>query len=644
MRFFTCVLDPQGLGLGNRARQAYEVLPRQRGLHFEWQCFESAAVLTGWDDPYGDPLVARDGDWIAAGMVRLDNRQEVERWVHHGEKAATDLDLVLRVVARYGSEYVAKLLGDFAFVVWNEKTRSGVAVCDAFAVRRLYWSEHGRFLLFASRAEALAAKSTYEIQYLAELISLYDHSGNLSVYSGVMQLPRASLCTVRGNHLTLARYWRPEDVALDVSRAHAVQAERQVVEECQHLLAQSVRTSLSGDGAVWAQLSGGLDSSSVTSVAQWLAERGSVAHGLAGTVTFVDHHGTGTDERRYSDSVVRRWRIRNEAIIDPPTFYDEQYPLPRLDQPRSDLHVYPREMRMCHGVRSAGGRTLLTGVGGDELFSGNMLFFADWLVRGRLWPAVREMARRAAIGRVSFWELAYRNAVLPLLPTRLHRHLVREQDSTPRMPWLKRDVLRRYDIAMHASITAPAYGGPRGEKYRHAVVSMATRIEAPSSGSLTDDFLEIRHPLLYRPLVEFALRLPPELRARPHAHRWVLREAMRGILPELVRTRVGKPGTAEYLSWTLVERQRHLAPLLDEPILADLGLVDPVTLRHTFNDMLQHPAAGGHMLGPLLNTLAVEAWLQHRCGRWPRGDRGIERRITGTLTEPSFEGEQRRTL
>jgi asparagine synthetase B (glutamine-hydrolysing) len=419
---------------------------------------------------------------------------------------------------------------------------------------------------------------------------------------------------------------------------------RQVVEECQHLLAQAVRTSLSGDGAVWAQLSGGLDSSSVTSVAQWLAARDSVAHGLAGTVTFVDHRGTGTDERRYSDSVVTRWRIRNEVIIDPPTFYDEQYPLPLLDQPRSDLHVYPREMRMCHAVRSAGGRTLLTGVGGDEIFSGNMLFFADWLVRGRIWPAVHEMGRRAAIGRVSFWELAYRNALLPLLPIPLHRRFVREQDSSPVMPWLKRDALKRYDIAMNSCITAPAYGGPRGEKYMHAVVSMAARIEAPSSGSLTDDFLEVRHPLLYRPLVEFALRLPPDLRARPHAQRWVLREAMREILPELVRTRVGKPGTADYLGWTLLERQRHLAPLLDEPILADLGLVDPVSLRQTFNDTLQHPAAGGHMLGPLLNTLAVEGWLQHRCGRWPRGERGNERTTTGTLTEPSFEGEQRRTL
>ena len=172
MRFFTCVLDPTGLGLGNRARLAYEALPRGRGLHYEWQRFESAAVLTGWDDPYGDPLVVEDGDWIAAGMVRLDNRQEVERWVHRGERATTDLALTLRVVARYGSEYVSKLLGDFAFVAWNVKTRSGVAACDAFAVRRLYRSEHGRFLSFSTRAEALAIGEEYEGRYLMERVAL----------------------------------------------------------------------------------------------------------------------------------------------------------------------------------------------------------------------------------------------------------------------------------------------------------------------------------------------------------------------------------------------------------------------------------------------------------------------------------------
>lgn len=614
MRFFTCVLDPQGLGLGNRARRAYEVLPRQRGLHHEWQCFESAAVLTGWDDPYGDPLVAQDGDWIAAGMVRLDNRRDVERWDHRGDRASTDLELVLRVVARYGSEYVSKLLGDFAFVVWNMKTRSGVAACDAFAVRRLYCAEYGRFLSFASRAEALATGARYEARYLLELISLHDSSGDLSVYAGVQQLPRASLALIRQRHCTIQKYWDPGEFEVQPSWASV---EERTVETCRQLLSDAVRAHLTSNCGVWAQLSGGIDSSAVTSTAQWLADRGSSSTGLAGTVTFVDRRGTGTDEREYSDSVVERWNIRNECIVDPPTFLDAETQPPYLDQPRGDLHVYPRDQKLCQIVRAAGGRVLLTGVGGDELFSGNMLFFADWIVGGRAVSAIKEMGRRAAIGRVSFWELAYRNALLPLLPRRVHVRMVRGQDSGPGVPWLDRQALRQHGLTPESSVTAPAYSGRIGHKYQHAVASTVARLVAPNAGGLIGDALDVRHPLLYRPLVEFALRLPPTLRARPHAHRWIVREALRGILPEKVRTRVGKPGTAMFLAWSFGANRVKLASLTREPILADLGLLDPRRFRAAFDDAAQHATGGGVLLGSLLNTLAVEAWLQHRCGRWP---------------------------
>jgi asparagine synthase (glutamine-hydrolysing) len=146
---------------------------------------------------------------------------------------------------------------------------------------------------------------------------------------------------------------------------------------------------------------------------------------------------------------------------------------------------------------------------------------------------------------------------------------------------------------------------------------MVARLVAPNAGGLIDDALDVRHPLLYRPLVEFALRLPPTLRARPHAHRWILREALRGILPEKVRARVGKPGTATFLAWSFAAKREKLAPLTHEPILADLGLLDARRFLAAFNDAAQHTTGGGSLLGPLLNTLAVEAWLQHRCGRWP---------------------------
>jgi len=574
------------------------------------------AVLTAWDDPYGGPMLAQPAgnDWFAVGVARLDNRGEMTRWAEGDCLAMSDLELIRSVIAEHGEQYVRRFLGDFAFVAWNGRRRVAVAACDAFAVQRLYYAERDGLVAFASRAEALALEDNFELQYLAELVSHQKRSSNLSVYAGVRQVPRASMVLLQGHQLSIRRYWEPCEFAVEPAW---VKAEQEVTVTCRSLIAASVRHRMGNHGETWAQLSGGLDSSSVVSCVQQLADSGQLPHGLAGTVTFVDHHGTGTDEREYSNAVVNRWHVSNTAITDPPTWYDATCELPQLDQPRGDLHVYPRDRKLCEIVRAGGGRILLTGSGGDELFSGTMLFFADWLAQGRVWPAVREMARRAAIGRVSFWALAYRNALLPLLPHVTHSKLVHDQDQMAALPWLQPAMMRQCGIRARCAMTASAYGGHIGHKYHHSVVEMVATLESQHHGGVIADSLDVRHPFLYRPLVEFALKLPPELRARPHAHRWILRQAMQDILPEHVRTRVGKPGTAEFLDWSLTTARNQIAPLLREPILADLGLVDPSKLRLTFQAVLQHRPGSEALCGPFLHTLAIEAWLQLRSGRWP---------------------------
>jgi len=613
MRFFTCVLDPAGTGISNRARRDYEALPRERGLQFQWHVFESVAILTGWDDLYGDAMTAEHEEWIAAGIVRLDNRQELERQFDRYGKKSSDLELVLRAVCRDGGAFIARLLGDFAFIAWDRGTRSGVAACDTFAVQKLFYAERRDQLAFASRAEALSHGRGYDIGHLAHLISLQAPPHQSTVYDGVRAVPPAHLVVLRSRHVTLDRFW---DASAFAGGAPCIVSEQEAIHTCRQLLRDSIRQRVGCDTNVWAQLSGGLDSSSIVSLTQWLATNGQISTGLDGTVTFVDRIGTGTDEREYSDAVVARWPVRNELVVEPPTWRDEGDSPPRTDQPRGDLHVYPRDRRLCAIVKNSGGRVLLSGSGGDELFLGNMLFFADWVARGHVVGAVRAMASRAALGHVSFWNLAYRNALLPLLPRRAHARLVHDQHEGPAIPWLERSLTERYELGTSA-YSAPSYNGKVGQKYRHAVVSTIERLHASHHGGVLADALDIRYPFLYRPLVEFALRLSPDLRARPHAHRWVLREAMRGILPEKVRNRVGKPGTGEYLSWSLSTQRAQLAPLTRMPILGALGLVDPAQLRKAFASALSDPRYGARMHGPLFMTLAVEGWLEIRSDRWP---------------------------
>lgn len=614
MRFFVCLLDPHGRSSSDRVRRSYESLPRSRGLAFQWQSFGRMTVLTAWDDPDVDPLVADDGDHVAVGAVRLDNRSDLECWSGCKGGQLSDLQLVLHTVARHGTSHVSHFLGDFAFVVWNGRTQVAVAAVDPFAVKKLYHARRDGLFVFGSRAEALALDDAYDVQYLAERVAICSPTPELTVYSGVKCIPPATVAVLESGRLSIQPYWSPDDFEAEATWASS---EYEAVETCRQLLTDSVRLRLGNNGDTWAQLSGGTDSSSVVSIAQWLVERGALRHGLAGTVTYADREGTATDEREYSDAVAARWQLRNETIINPAFWLDDNWPPPQTDFPRFSLPFYPRERHLCTVVRGAGGRVLLTGVGGDELFTGTMLFFADWMARGHVWPALREMARRAAIGRVSFWKLAYLNSLLPLLPRAVQHRLMREEGQMP--SWMPEGVARRYRLR-DRTYAILSYSGRIGHKYHDAIAAHVVAIGTGLDfGTVIEDVLDLRHPFLYRPLVEFALRLPPELLVRPNARKWVLREALSGIVPDIVRMRIGKGSPAEVYAWSLTGRRALLEPLVREPILADLGVVDSAKLRAAFDAAPQQPHRRDQWHSVLQFTLTIEAWLQMRSGRWPRG-------------------------
>jgi hypothetical protein len=118
--------------------------------------------------------------------------------------------------------------------------------------------------------------------------------------------------------------------------------------------------------------------------------------------------------------------------------------------------------------------------------------------------------------------------------------------------------------------------------------------------------VELRYPFLYRPLVEFCLALPADARIRPPRTKWILREAMRNVLPERVRTRATKGAIDARILWSLNREGHRVDALLRAPVLADLGVVCADTLRAAVAR-----AREGICPNPvhLMSTLALETWL-----------------------------------
>jgi asparagine synthase (glutamine-hydrolysing) len=633
VKCFACVFATDGLGVPSRIRRSVESWAIRRGLPFVWTEFTDAAVIACGDDAMDSSTIAVGNEsGVIVGTVRLDNRPEIEQLLGVRCDTLSDLAVVLQLFQRRGASHIGKLLGDFAFAIWDPRCRRAVASCDAFAVRRLYYTQSDGLVLFGSRAELIAPTDSYEMEFLADLVSTNLLDRHLTVYSGVKCLPAASIASVDGHGMTADRYWSAADFEPDSSTIDEAEA----VARCRELLIASVRLRLDNAGPTWAQLSGGLDSSTVVGLIEWLSEQGIDDRGLAGAVTIVDGAHTAADERAFSAAVLERWPVRSEELVDTPMWYDENQPVPpQPDQPSIGFEFYPRDRRLIAVVRQAGGRVLLTGWGGDQLFSGNMLYFADRIACGELFPALVEMLHIAAQGRMSFWAFAYENALLPFLWSGLQRRITSKKYSFP--SWMNRKTLRRCGIKRQ--VADPFYRGRVGHKYFDAVVSEIGRLERVADQGVLGDELDLRHPFLYRPLVEFALRLPPRMCARPLARRWVLRQAMRGILPEVVRMRLGKGGPTDVLDRTFVRHRALLESLVRDPILAQLNIVEADRLRGALRQVTNEQPHSERLNADLLNTLGVEAWLQLRSGRWPHGA-VRQQRISRDLRSPVHAGSQ----
>jgi hypothetical protein len=109
------------------------------------------------------------------------------------------------------------------------------------------------------------------------------------------------------------------------------------------------------------------------------------------------------------------------------------------------------------------------------------------------------------------------------------------------------------------------------------------------------------------------LRLPPTQRVRPHARKWILREATRDVLPETVRTRATKGGIDARVLWSLQHEHARVDSLLSDPILAQLGCIDPQPLRVAV-EQARHGRPVNNVL--LMSALSLETWMAVRNGRW----------------------------
>ena len=515
---------------------------------------------------------------VLAGDLRLDNRRDLGGELGlPAHPAPADADVVLAAYRRWGSGCPERLLGDFAFALWDGARRHLLCARDPFGVKPLYYHLSPRTFVAAAHPDSVlsAGGIVPQLNPLAVtdyLAGVYDDVAG-TPYDGVARLPPGHVLVVGREGEHLRRFWHPDTVP-----ELRLRSDGDYEEAFRATLSEAVAARLAPSG-VGVYLSGGLDSAALTCVAQPLYEGGPLA---AFSAVFDD--APASDERTYAEATSAHagteWHPCHPERHSP--LADWEGGPGRGSAPGCDAQGAVSRV-VTEGARQHGVTVLLSGFGGDSVVSHGPAYLTE-LVRsarvGRFAAEARAIARRH---QRPLWPLARTYGVGPFVPQALRRARARARGS-PRLPdqlsLLRADVVR--SLGLEDRMAELSAGRPRTAREAHRRELTSGQLTYAVENSYEMDAavgVERRYPFLDRRLAELCLSMPGDQKLRDGWTRSIMRRSLKGVLPDAVHTRVGKTDLGHAFRRSLLTADRPVLEALVTRPDSVTDWVEPAALR-----------------------------------------------------------------
>ncbi len=561
------------------------------------------------------PLTNEDSALCLILDGRIDNRSEL-RCVLESKGSPprddTDAELVLRAYQCWGEDCPNRLLGDFAFAVWDARKSQLFCARDYVGVTPFYYHRSASLFAFASEIRALLAldavprrlNESRVADFLVEELDREDEASTF--YQDVQRLPAGHSLTIAPGRFSLRDYWDLK--APPVLKLGSI---REYGEAFREIFVDAVRCRLRSTHPVGSTLSGGIDSSSVVCTVRELlsAELKQPLH----TISLVDAAESKCGETPYIREVLRGGRLTPHIVRS-----DQVSPLTEQmsdsDEP-FEIFTYFTNWFGFDAARKAGVRVLLDGISGDHIIP--PYTYLATLVRSRQWNT---LAQELAFGSIEFgesrWSILRTHGLAPMLPSlfELWRRLRR------RRPYPEGSCIDP-EFALRTGIPE------RWELKRRKLWAASRDIGTLHSWSFTCGVLpfffehsgrlaatlgvEARHPFSDRRVIDFFLSLPLHTKTYSPLPKRVIREGMRGILPEMVcsRTTLAHPGAA-FMTALL---QQHPALLVPQQFSQALGPVKGYVNLDAINVENDRFNSGSRDAGDSVwQALNLALWLKSR--------------------------------
>jgi len=476
---------------------------------------------------------------------RLDNGADLIRELGIAEAGhLPPADLLLLAYEKWGDDFCSHVLGDFACAVWDGRQRRLVLTTDPGALRTLFFWQNKKQILFASEQRGLFAHPDVprepDRQQIATWLSMLPREPLRTFFRDICRVPPGHRVIWNGSGIRLERWWQPE--ALPTLR---LKSDADYEDAVRETLKEAVRCRILPDDRIGAQLSGGLDSSSVVSLAA--EQLGKDNRRLTAFTAAARHRteqlpGRFADEWPYAALVAERHRNIDHVRID-----NDDMPVPEAldwlqsgnDWPLLNSANTVWVTGICKAAHARRLNTMLIASMGNLTvsYTGQELL-AERLQHGDLIGAARTMRGMRREGGWSYAGIASQiaRAFLPHRTVRSLRYLLGKRDMTlPDFSAIRPEFLRQSGLEERAhalSSDLSNLGSGDGRKLRMTALDRTDHRGHTATGIRRLFGLDVRDPTSDRRLMDLCLSIPEEQFAKDGVPRSLFRRTMRGIVPD----------------------------------------------------------------------------------------------------------------
>ena len=584
------------------------------------------------------PMVSQSGRFVLSYNGEVYNAAEIrpeleaKGYVFRGH---SDTEVILEACAEWGvPATVRRLIGMFAFALWDRRDHRLWLVRDRLGIKPLYWGHFGNFFLFGSELKALRAHPAWPVEINRDAIAAFVRFNYIptphSIYRNVYKLPPGAILEIgaRGK-VGLECFWSLDDVIRSARRDPFRGSDADAEEALGSVLGDAVEKRMIADVPLGAFLSGGINSSTVVALMQSRSTRP--------VRTFsIGFHESEYNEAPYAKAVASHLGTDHTELYV--THDEARDVIPRLteiyDEPFADSSQIPTYLISALTRRHV--TVALSGDGGDELFCGYNRYFHALSIRPYISTLPRSLRWTAASAirtiSPSTWNRAQRlipgRMQLPHIGEKLHKFagiLLQDEDQTYLQ--LLSQFHQPGDIVNGGTEPPTIIAAAATKRFMPDYVERMQYLDTLTY--LPDDILtkvdrasmavslEARVPIIDHRVVELAWRLPARMRFRDGKSKWILRRVLRRFVPDALIDRPKMGFGVPIDHWLRGPLREWAEDLLSESSLTKDGLFNPGPIRARWAAHLQGRENWQYSLWTII---MMQAWLaNHTATSYSRG-------------------------